>query len=50
MDLLYNEHGIIVTPDEPIVGYDGFTFLIGGKIRTPDGDIISTYQFIKDYI
>jgi len=49
MELLYT-HGVVVTPDEPIVDYNGFTFLIGGKIRTSDGDIISTYQFIKDYV
>ncbi len=50
MDLLYHKHGITVTPDEPIVDHDGFTFLIGGKIRTNENDIISVFQFIKDYL
>ena len=50
IDLLYHKHGITVVADEPIVDYDGFTFLIGGKIRTSDNDIISVHQFIKDYL
>jgi len=49
IELLYT-HGVTVLPDEPIVDYEGFTFLTGGKMRTSDGDIISTYQFIKDYV
>ena len=48
--LLYDQHGITVTPNEPIVDYDGFTFLVGGRIRTNDNDIISVHKFIKDYL
>lgn len=48
--LLKDKHGITVAPNEEIVDYDGFTFLIGGKIRTPDNDIISVFQFVKDYL
>ncbi len=49
-NLLYEQHGITVIPGEPIADFAGFTFLIGGRIRTPENDVISTIQFIHDYV
>ena len=50
MRALLFEKGIVVDDDNMIAGYEGFEFLINGRIRTSEGDTISTVQFVKDYV
>ena len=50
MRVLLEEHGVKVLTSNAIEGYDGFQFLPNGRIRTPENDVISIFQFIHDYV
>ncbi len=50
MKVLLEQHGVIVNDDGTIEGYEDFTFLSNGRICTPEKDVISTIQFIHDYV
>ncbi len=50
MKLLLHEKGVAVYDDRIIEGYEEFEFLKNGRLRTPENDIISVFQFIHDYV
>ncbi len=51
MKVLLQGHGISVDLiSGTITGYEDFTFLPNGRICTPGKDVISTIQFIHDYV
>ena len=51
MNVLLQGHGISVNViSGTITGYEEFTFLQNGRIRTPENDVISVFQFIHDYV
>ena len=50
MKVLLERHGVIVNDTGTIEGYEDFTFLPNGRIKTPDKDVISAIQFIHDYV
>jgi len=50
MQLLLQEHGVMVNDDGTLTGYEDFTFLPNGRIKTLEKDVIFVFQFIHDYV